>query len=140
MYPSSRATKILNLSLEQKYKSWGTYPAVETAHVINRRKRKFDPFSVDEDNDNNEVENNMSLQRNEPLSDDISLNLNANHIMSNGHSSLFRSDIETINKSRDGEVEEAILRKNNNEEVRSEAEERMLKRKECWRRKNVEWR
>ena len=97
---------------------------METAHVINRRKRKFDPFSVDEDNDNNEVENNMSLYRNEPLSDDISLNLNVN--MSNGHSSLFGSDIETINKSRDGEEEEAIPRENNNEEVRSEAEERML--------------
>ena len=58
--------------------------------MINRRKRKFDPFSVDADNDNNEVENNMSLYRNEPLSDDISLNLNANHIMSNGHSSVWK--------------------------------------------------
>ena len=55
--------------------------------------------------------------------------------MSNGHSSFFRSDIETINKSRDGDVEEgwqmgvdeeAIPQENNNEEVRSEAEERML--------------
>ena len=78
MYPSSRAAKILNLSLEQ---TWGTYHAVETAQVINRRKRKFDPFSVEEDNDNNEVDNNMSLYRNEPLSDDISWTLNVNHIM-----------------------------------------------------------
>ena len=43
----------------------------------------------------------MSLYRNEPLSDNISLTLNVNHIMSNGHISVFRSDIETINKSRD---------------------------------------
>ena len=61
MYPSSRAAKILNLSLEQKNKAWGTYHAVETAQVINRRKRKFNPFSVEEDNDNNEVDNSMSL-------------------------------------------------------------------------------
>ena len=99
---------------------------VETARVINKRKRKFDTFSVEEDNDNNEVDNSMSLYRNEPLSDDISLT---------GYSSVFRSDIETINKSRDGgvveegwqmgEEEEAIPGENNNEEVRSEA------KKEC---------
>ena len=114
MYPSSRASKILNLALEQKNKCWGTYNAEETEEVVTKKKRKYDPFAIE---NSDEETNNCTSYRKGLLSDEISLTQNVTRVMSYDYNSGLGTSMITIHENPDQREVEEILNDNNIDEL-----------------------